>query len=227
MSSVVQTATGGSLRIWPAQNVSICATVCLHNAVPYGQVWSTHSLREVCGRWLTHTRLKKQIFFLTHKHTYILYMCEDTSTWKKTCTCMQYDCRPVHTLSAWLGKQKLSLCFGWATNTEVSEVHKVTEQLYRCCWWRMCEFWQLNSFLLSLSLKNTFILCLSYLALYCVCVCVAVCTVCLWLSLSVVLSLCLCFSFFTVFLSPINLFPSVCLVWISHALLRGAVTGDQ
>ena len=218
MSSVVQAATGGSLRIWPAQNVSICATVCLHNAVPYGQVWSTHSLREVCGRWLTHTRLKKQIFFLTHKHTYILYMCEEHA---HAC---KYECRPVHTLSAWLRKQKLSVYFGRATNTEVSEVHKVTEQLHRCCCWRMCKFWPLKSFLLSLSLKirlyDVFLIFFSA-------VCVWQCVLYACDSLSVVLSLCLCFSFFTVFLSPINLFPSVCLVWISHALLRGAVTGDQ
>lgn len=79
----------------------------------------------------------------------------------------------------------------------------------------------------SISQKYVYIMSFLSCSLLCVCVCVAVCTVCLWLSLSIVLSLCLCFSFFTVFLSPINLFPSVCLVWISHALLRGAVTGDQ
>lgn len=44
-----------------ACNASICAAVCLHNVVPYGRLWSTHSLGEDAGRLVaeagTHTSL--------------------------------------------------------------------------------------------------------------------------------------------------------------------------
>lgn len=46
---------------------SICAAVCLHNAVPYGRLWSTRSLGEDAARLVaeagTHT--------LTHTHLWI------------------------------------------------------------------------------------------------------------------------------------------------------------
>ncbi len=132
MSAVVQTAAGESLRIWLAQNASICATVCLHNVVPYGQVWSTHSPREVRGRWLakgTHTPASltnTDMLVPLLLHTDILHMHKQTNIYvgiqghQHSCTRMQIE--EVHTLSAWLRKQKLSLCFGRVTFTEVQPV---------------------------------------------------------------------------------------------------------